>query len=158
MTSSAADLRITPGDLGDERVLALLREHLAGMRASSPADAVYALDVSGLAAPEVTFFTAWEAEALVGCGALKALTPHHGEIKSMRTAAAHLRKGVAARVLEHLLDLARSRGYRTVSLETGSGPAFEAALSLYRKRGFVEGEAFGEYTPSAFNRFFHLEI
>lgn len=158
MALDAGDLRIVPGDLADDRVLALLREHMAGMRANSPADAVYALDVSGLVAPEVSFFTAWEGEALVGCGALKALTPHHGEIKSMRTAAAHLRKGVAARVLEHLLDLARSRGYRTVSLETGSGPAFEAALTLYRKRGFVEGEAFGEYAPSAFNQFFHLEL
>ena len=151
-------LRIVPGDLTDARVIALLRDHLAGMQASSPPGAVYALDLSALQAPEIAFFAAWRGEEVLGCGAIKQLGQRSGEIKSMRTAAAHLRQGVAARILEHLLAVARDRGYRRLSLETGSGPAFEPALALYRRYGFVNGPAFGDYLDSAFNQFLHLDL
>lgn len=152
-------MTILPGDLADPRVLDLLREHLAGMHASSPPGSVYALDLSGLQAPEIAFFTVWDADGeLLGCGALKQLDAAAGEIKSMRTRAAHLRKGAAARMLDHLLALARARGYSRVSLETGSGPAFEPALALYRKFGFVNGGAFGDYVASEFNQFLHLDL
>jgi len=151
-------VRIIPGDFEDEQVRELLRVHLAGMHASSPPGTVHALDLSGLRTPEISFFTAWEGTSLVGMGALKQLTHASGEIKSMRTQGDHLRRGVAAQILAHLLALARSRGYRRVSLETGTGPAFEAALALYRKTGFVNGECFGEYEPSEFNQFLHLEL
>jgi putative acetyltransferase len=157
MTPPAA-IAIVPGDLTDPRVLALLREHLAGMHASSPPGSVYALDVSGLQRPDVTFVVAWEGDEVLGCGALKELDARHGELKSMRTTAAHLRRGVGAKILEHLLGLARARGYQRVSLETGTGPAFEPALALYRRRGFTNGEAFGEYVASEFNQFLHLEL
>lgn len=146
------------GDLDDPRVVALLREHLAGMHASSPPGSVYALDLSALRAPDIAFFAAWHGDEAFGCGALKHLDDAHGELKSMRTAAAHLRQGVGARVLEHLLAVARARGYRRVSLETGSGAAFEPALALYRRYGFANGEPFGEYAPSAFNQFLHLDL
>ncbi|MBM4385415.1 MAG: GNAT family N-acetyltransferase [Deltaproteobacteria bacterium] len=151
-------MRITPGDFDDPRVLELLRLHLAGMHESSPPGSVYALDLSGLKSPDVSFFAAWEDAALVGMGALKELASAHGELKSMRTHPAHLRRGVAARILEHLIALARERGYRRVSLETGTGPAFEPALALYRRRGFAFGEKFGDYEASAFNVFMHLEL
>lgn len=151
-------MRILPGDFADARVIALLREHLAGMHASSPVCSVHALDLSGLQSPDIAFFTSWRGEELLGCGALKHLDDRTGELKSMRTAAAHLRKGVAAGLLEHLLSVARSRGYRRVSLETGSGPAFEPALALYRRYGFVPGEAFGDYEATPFNQFFHLTL
>lgn len=151
-------LRIALGDFGDVRVLALLRAHLEGMHGSSPPGSVYALGAAALQAPEIAFFTAWRGEALLGCAALKHLSAAGGEIKSMRTAAAHLRQGVASQLLEHLLSLARSRGYRRVSLETGSGPAFEPALSLYRRYGFVNGDAFGDYEATAFNQFLHLDL
>lgn len=151
-------IRIVPGDFSDPRVLALLREHLAGMHENSPPGSVYALDTSALQAPELNFVTAWQGDELVGCGALKQLNASSGELKSMRTAAAHLRRGVASRLLEHLLALARSRGYVRVSLETGSGPAFEPALSLYRKYGFENGTAFGEYRATSFNQFLHLKL
>ena len=150
--------RITAGDFSDARVLGLLREHLEGMHANSPAASIYALDLSGLQVPEIAFFCVWESEQLLGCGALKQLDAANGELKSMRTASAHLRKGVGALMLEHLLELARSRGYRRVSLETGSGPAFEPALTLYRRYGFVNGPAFGDYVASEFNQFLHLEL
>jgi putative acetyltransferase len=149
---------IRPGDLDDPRVVALLREHLAAMHASSPPGSVYALDLSGLQSPAITFLTIWDREDLVGCGALKHLDDKTAELKSMRTAAAQLRRGAGARMLEQLLVIARARRYRRVSLETGSGPAFEPALALYRKYGFVPGAAFGDYAATAFNQFLHLEL
>jgi len=151
-------MQIVPGDFGDARVLDLLRAHLDGMHANSPPGNVFALDLSGLKAPEVSFYTAWDGDALTGMGALKALGDGSGEIKSMRTHDAHLRKGVGARLLEHILAEARTRRYHRLSLETGSGPAFDAALRLYRRFGFVEGGAFGEYEKSEFNQFFHLDL
>ena len=147
---SAAAITIVPGDFTNPRVVALLREHLDGMNASSPPGSVYALDLVALRSPDITFVTAWQGEELLGFGAMKQLDAAHGELKSMRTAAAHLRKGVGAKILEHLLALARTRGYRRVSLETGSGAAFEPALALYRRYGFTSGSPFGDYaaTPS----------
>jgi putative acetyltransferase len=153
-----ARMRIAPGDLDDPRVLALLRRHLEGMHASSPPGTVFALDLAGLKAPGISFFAAWDGDTLLGMGALKALDPVSGEIKSMRTDAAHLRKGVGAAMLEHLIGIARERGYRRISLETGSGPAFEPALALYRKRGFVNGEAFADYREGPFNQYLHLDL
>ncbi len=151
-------MQMIRADFADPQVLALLREHLLGMSASSPPGAVYALDPAGLQDPAVELWCAWNAGTLLGCGALKALDPRHAELKSMRTAAAHLRQGVGTRILGHLLDLARARGYHRVSLETGSGPAFEPALMLYRKAGFRPGPAFADYEASAFNQFLHLEL
>jgi putative acetyltransferase len=151
-------VRIVPGDLSDPRVLELLSAHLAGMRAISPPDSVYALDLSGLSAPGVTFWTLWDGDALLGIGALKELDATSGELKSMRTDPGHLRRGVGARMLEHLLALARARGYRRVSLETGTGAEFEPALALYRRYGFANGAAFGDYQATRFNQFLHLDL
>jgi putative acetyltransferase len=149
---------IRPGDFDDDRVKALLARHLEGMHASSPPGHVFALDWSGLQKPEISFYTLWEGEELLGFGALKELGPRAGEIKSMRTADAHLRKGVAAAILNHQIAEARRRGYTRVSLETGSGAAFEPALSLYRSHGFTQGDAFADYEKSPFNQFLHLEL
>jgi putative acetyltransferase len=149
---------IKPGDFDDDRVRALLTRHLEGMHASSPPGHVFALDWSALQKPEISFYALWEDEQLLGFGALKALGPRAGEIKSMRTADAHLRRGVAAAILDHIIDEARRRGYERLSLETGSGAAFEPALELYRKYGFTEGGAFGDYQKSPFNQFLHLDL
>jgi putative acetyltransferase len=149
---------IKPGDFGDDRVKALLARHLEGMHASSPPGHVFALDWSGLQQPEISFYALWEGDELLGFGALKQLEPRAGEIKSMRTADAHLRQGVAAAILEHIIAEARQRGYTRLSLETGSGPDFEPALALYRRYGFAEGSAFGDYEKSPFNQFLHLDL
>lgn len=149
---------IRPGDLHDPRVIELLREHLAGMHANSPPGSVYALDVSGLQDPAIAFFTIWSEDQLLGCGALKQLDAYTGELKSMRTAARHLRRGVGARMLHHLLELARARGYTRVCLETGSGPTFEPAIAMYRKHGFEPGPAFGDYVATEFNQFLYLTL
>jgi len=149
---------IKPGDFDDDRVKALLTRHLEGMHANSPPGHVFALDWSGLQAAEISFYALWEGEELLGFGALKELDSSSGEIKSMRTADAHLRKGVAAAILDHIIVEARRRGYTRLSLETGSGAAFEPALALYRRRGFTSGGAFGGYEKSPFNQFLHLDL
>lgn len=151
-------MNILEGELENEQVVALLHAHLAGMHESGPPGSVYALDLEGLKAPEISFYTAWQGAGLLGVGALKELARDAGEIKSMRTDPAHVRKGVAAALLEHMLGVGRARGYRRLSLETGSGPPFDPALSLYRKYGFVNGGAFGGYVASDFNQFLHLDL
>ncbi|MFV0296484.1 MAG: GNAT family N-acetyltransferase, partial [Hyphomicrobiaceae bacterium] len=112
-------MRIIEADLDEAQVLALLGLHLAGMHATSPPGNVHALDLSGLRHPSVSFFTAWDGDVLLGMGALKELDSMTGELKSMRTHPDHLRKGVAATILAHLVELGRRRGYRRLSLETG---------------------------------------
>ena len=119
---------------------------------------MFALDWSGLQTPDISFYAWWEGEDLVGVGALKALGPLEGEVESMRTADAHLRRGVGTAILDHIIAEARRRGHRSLSLETGSGPAFEAALTLYRRYGFREGGAFDGCEKSSFNQFLHLEL
>jgi putative acetyltransferase len=149
---------IREDDLEGEAVRRLLALHLAGMQAASPPEFSFALDLSGLKAPGITVWSAWEGGAIAGVGALKMLGEGAGEVKSMRTAPAFLRRGVAAALLEHIIGEARLRGLRRLSLETGSGPEFEAALALYRKRGFVDGEPFADYAPSPFNQFLHMAL
>ena len=151
-------LSIRDDDLSGAAARALLALHLSGMHASSPPGHVFALDLSGLRAPDVTVWTAWDGHSLAGIGALKDLGDGTGEIKSMRTDPLHLRKGVAASLLDHIVAEARSRGLARLSLETGRGPAFDPALALYRKRGFMDGEPFGDYEPSDFNQFLHLPL
>lgn len=150
--------RITLVDFDDDQIKRLLARHLDGMHASSPPGHVFALDWSGLQQPEVSFYALWEGAELLGFGALKALGDQSGEIKSMRTADAHLRQGVGAALLDHIIGAARRRGYTRLSLETGSGEAFEPAVALYRSRGFTTGAAFGTYEQSPFNQFLHLAM
>jgi putative acetyltransferase len=128
------------------------------MRANSPPEHVFALDVSGLKVPEVTVWTVRQGDRVISIGALKELDSSSGELKSMRTHPDHLRQGVAALLLDHMIATARTRGWKKLSLETGCGPAFEPALNLYRNRGFVEGAAFSDYEKSPFNQFFHLSL
>lgn len=138
-------MHIRSGELDHPEVIALLREHLRGMAELSPPESVHALDLDRLKRPDVTFWSAWEQENLLGCGALKQLDVEHGEIKSMRTATAHRRRGVAAALLEHLLGEAGRRRYRRLSLETGSMEGFEPARSLYARYGFDYCGPFADY-------------
>ena len=136
----------------------LVRLHLDGMHAHSPPSNVFALDLSALMAPEVSVWSAWHTNQIAGIGALKNLGSGRGELKSMRTHPDFLRRGVAAALLEHIINVARSKGMTRLSLETGSGEYFEPALSLYRRRGFVDGAEFADYKRSAFNQFLHLTL
>lgn len=128
------------------------------MHAASPPGNVFALDVSGLQVPEITVWTAWCDGRVASVGAIKLLADGTAEVKSMRTHPDFTRKGAAAAILDTIMAFARRRGVTRLSLETGSGPAFEPALALYRHRGFVSGAAFGDYEATAFNQFFHLEM
>lgn len=138
-------MEIKLDDLNGHEVSQLLLEHLQSMRRISPPESVHALDVDGLRKPDVTFWTVWENGELLGCGALKELDHEHGEVKSMRTASRHLRKGVARKLLEYILDEARRRGYRRISLETGSQKEFEPAHHLYSSCGFTFCDPFADY-------------
>lgn len=145
--------RIIVDDLSGAPVRALLETHFAGMLANSPADSCHFLDLDGLNGPDVTFWSIHCDDDLAGCGALKMLDERHGEIKSMRTAEGHLRQGAAARMLEHIMAEARQRNLARLSLETGSGEAFDPAINLYRRFGFVDCAPFGEYRGDPFSRF-----
>lgn len=138
-------------DLRGEAIHALLHEHLAMAAQNSPPGAVHALDLDSLRAPEVTFWSVYDGEQLAGCGALREIAPTHGELKSMRTATAFLRQGVAARLMEHMLATARERGYRRLSLETGNNEAFAPARRLYERFGFVRCMPFGSYVDDGFS-------
>ncbi|MFD3450371.1 GNAT family N-acetyltransferase [Microbacteriaceae bacterium 4G12] len=145
-------------DLTGSEVIALIGEHLQGMAHHSPPESIHALNIEGLKKPEITFWSVWEEEELVGCGALKELDYQHGEIKSMRTSSAHLRKGVARRILEHIIEEAKQRGYQRLSLETGSMTAFEPARRLYASFGFQYCKPFSDYVEDPNSVFMTKEL
>jgi putative acetyltransferase len=155
---SIAPLVIREDDLSNSTTRDLVRLHLEGMHAHSPPGSVFALDFTGLTSPKVTVWTVWHGDAIAGMGALKNLGDGTGEVKSMRTHPDFLRRGVASALLEHIIGVARERRMARLSLETGNGPPFDPALLLYRRRGFVDGDAFADYKRSAFNQFLHLNL
>ncbi len=138
-------MKIKLDDLSSGEMADLISEHLAGMYLTSPPESIHALGLEELRKPGVTVWSAWENGELLGCGALKELDSQHGEIKSMRTAAAHLRKGTARALLAFIIDEARKRGYRRLSLETGSMEAFSPARKLYESFGFTYCPPFADY-------------
>lgn len=139
-------------------VAALIAFHTGESRASTPQENAHALDAAALVDPAITFFTARDGGTLLGMAALRELAPDHAELKSMRTASAALRRGVGRALLDHLIAIARARGYARLSLETGTAPMFDAANRLYERAGFVDGEPFGGYPPSAHNRFMTMVL
>ena len=146
------------GGLDHPAVVDLLAYHHRTAHAAMPPGYAYALDLAGLQAPEVSFWTLWDGDAPAGIGALRTFSENEAEIKSMRTAPTHLRRGVARALLTQLLALARERGHAQVSLETGTGPSFDAAGALYEAFGFVDCPAFGGYRPSPHNRYMTLTL
>lgn len=146
-------MEIEIDDLSSGDVLKLLDEHLKDMYATSPAESVHALDVDALKAPEVTFFSAWENEQLLGCAAIKKLNATHVELKSMRTSSIARKSGVASNLLNHILEIVRSQSYERISLETGSGDYFIAARNLYEKFGFSYCEPFADYIEDPSSKF-----
>lgn len=151
-------MRIERDEVWRPEVVALVEYHLRSMHEISPPDSVFALDLSGLKHADVTFWTAWDGEDLLGMGGLKQLDPEHGEIKSMRTAPTALRRGVARAMLDHIVREARARGYRRLSLETGSNAPFAPAWALYERAGFLPCAPFGNYSDIRFSRYFSIEL
>ena len=144
-TPSEPSMTIRLDDLAGPEIRELLEEHLRNMHEISPPESVHALDLEKLRKPEITFWTAWSGTELLGCGALKELDRDHGEIKSMRTASAHRRQGVAHAMLKHIVEEAQRRSYHRLSLETGSQEDFEPAQKLYQRFGFTFCPPFGDY-------------
>ena len=151
-------LRIELDDLSRPPVIALLEEHLRNMYEVTPPDKVFAFNASKLKAPEISFWTAWDGEALLGCAALKELSPTQGEIKSMRTPSALRRTGAGRALLNHIIEVARSRGYRAVYLETGCQSAFVPAQTLYGSAGFTRCGPFGSYSENGNSVFMSLSL
>lgn len=146
-------MQIVAGGLEHPQVQALLEAHLRSSQSHSPPGSVHALNLDALRHPSIRFWAAWDGEDLMGCGALKTLTPAHGELKSMRTADAHLRKGVARQMLDHIEAAARAMGLRQISLETGSHAPFAAARALYASAGFVACPPFAGYVLDPYSAF-----
>jgi putative acetyltransferase len=146
------DIRI--GELRNEEVIALLKEHHDDMLSQSPPERVHALDLSALESTDVTFWSYWVNQKLAGMGALKELEKEHGEIKAMRTSINHLRKSIARKLLEHIINQANIRSYKKLSLETGTMDAFLPRQRPYRQFGFQECEPFGNYKEDPYSMFY----
>jgi putative acetyltransferase len=151
-------MRIEVDDVSRPQVLALLDEHLRNMHEITPPDQVFAFEAQQLKGPGIIFWTAWEDDILLGCAALKELSPTEGEVKSMRTSASLRRRGTGRVLLDHILDVSRRMGYRELFLETGSHPAFTPARALYRSAGFRECGPFGSYKDNGFSIFMSLRL
>jgi putative acetyltransferase len=152
------EVQIAPADLADPQVRDLIAFHQGAMIAGSPPGHSFALNLSGLQTPDITVWAVHVEGRVAAIGALKRIDPERGEVKSMRTHPDFLRRGLAAALLETIIADARQQGLTVLSLETGSGPVFEPALALYRQRGFTNGEAFADYTLTAFNQCLHLAL
>jgi putative acetyltransferase len=151
-------MNIVPGDFSDPHVLDLLRLHHATARAASPLGSTHALDLSGLQAPDISFWAAWDSETLMAIGALKRLTADHGEVKSMHTPEILRGRGAGSGMLRHIIAAAEARGYLRLSLETGSMAYFEPARALYRRHGFRDCAPFADYAPDPNSVFMTLDL
>lgn len=140
-------MQLREDDLSGPEIAALLREHLDDMHAATPPESVHALDLDALREADITFWTVWERDELLGCGALKDLDGRNGEVKSMRTVMAHRRRGVARVLLGEMVRVARERAYHALYLETGSMAEFASARALYERTGFEYCGPFADYRP-----------
>ena len=146
-------MKIILDDLSGTEIAAFLDEHVQQMRAITPLKSKYALDLDALRAPDITFWSVRDGDAVVGCGALKRLDPGHAEVKSMRTSPLRQRSGIASRLLEHIITEAQRRGFTQLSLETGTDEFFTPARKLYEKYAFTYCAPFADYQPSPHNTF-----
>lgn len=151
-------LNIKIDDLSSNAIAEFLQAHIDDMRSISPPESKHALDLEGLRQPDITFWSVFLGEELVGCGALKVLAPQHGEIKSMRTGASARGQGVATAMLRHIVAEARARGYRRLSLETGAMDFFKPAHRLYRRHGFKHCGPFAGYKEDPNSLFMSLAL
>ena len=146
-------MRIVVDDLSGPEIADFLNDHVDQMRSITPIEAAYALDLDGLRRPEITFWSVWDEDRLVGCGAIKQLDAGHAELKSMRTAPARRRSGIGALLLTHIIGESQRLGFARLSLETGSDEFFQPARSLYERFGFAYCEPFGDYRPDQLSVF-----
>jgi putative acetyltransferase len=151
-------MHIIEGDFSDPRVVDLVHAHLSRARAETAAGSAHALDLGGLASPDISFWTIWEGDVLLGCGALKRLSAEHGEVKSMFTEPSQRRQGAGRAMLRHIITTARAGAMSRLSLETGSWDYFRPAHAFYRSHGFVACEPFADYAPDPNSVFMSLDL
>jgi putative acetyltransferase len=151
-------MRISPGDFGDPRIVALLDTHVTNARAETAQGSAHALDLAGLQSPDVQFWAIWDDEELLGVGALKHLSPNLGEVKSMHTAQSTRRRGAGSAMLRHIIESARTSGMTRLSLETGSWDYFTPARTFYKRHGFIECAPFGDYVEDPNSIFMTLDL
>jgi putative acetyltransferase len=151
-------MRIIQGDLSDPRVVDLLNIHLTSARAETAPGSDHALDLAGLQSPDISFWTIWDDETLLGVGALRRLSADHGEVKSMHTAQSMRGRGAGSAMLRHIIATARASGMSRLSLETGSWEYFQPARVFYRSHGFVECPPFAEYVLDPNSVFMSLDL
>jgi putative acetyltransferase len=151
-------MRIIQGDFSDPRVVDLLHIHLTSARAATAPGSAHALDLTGLQSPDISFWTIWDDESLLGAGALKRLSADHGEVKSMYTVQSMRRSGAGSAMLRHIIATARASGMSRLSLETGSWDYFLPAQALYRSHGFVECPPFADYVLDPNSVFMSLDL
>jgi putative acetyltransferase len=151
-------IRVIQGDLSDPRVINLLHTHVTSARAETAAGSAHALDLTKLQSPDISLWTIWDDEMLMGIGALKRLSADHGEVKSMHTAQSMRRRGAGRAMLLHIIAAARARGMARLSLETGSWEYFRPARELYRIHGFVECPPFADYVLDPNSVFMSLDL
>jgi putative acetyltransferase len=150
--------RMTQGDFSDPRVVDLVHSHLSRARAETAVGSAHALELSELQSPDITFWTMWDDETLIGIGALKRLSADHGEVKSMHIVESMRQKGAGRAMLNHIIAAARAREMSRLSLETGSGKYFQPAQALYRSSGFVECPPFADYVLDPNSVFMSLDL
>ncbi|MEA3322500.1 MAG: GNAT family N-acetyltransferase [Bacillota bacterium] len=138
-------MKIKIDDVTHPTVIAFVEEHMRNLNLLSPPESNHYLDLEALRKPDVTFWSVWEGEEVIGCGALKELNAMSGEVKSMRTSSSHLRKGIGRQILQSIIDKAHERGYQNLYLETGSMEAFYPAQKLYKSFGFNYCQPFADY-------------
>lgn len=151
-------MKIIQGNFSDPRVVDLLHVHLTSAKAETAPGSAHALDLSGLQSPDISFWTIWDGETLLGFGALKRLSADHGEVKSMHTAQQVRGRGVGSAMLRHIIATARASGMSRLSLETGSWEYFRPARDLYRSHGFVECPPFADYVLDPNSVFMSLDL
>jgi len=151
-------MRIVPGDFTDPRVIQLLETHLVTARAETAPGSAHALELAALQSRDISFWTIWDGQTLLGIGALKRLSPDHGEIKSMHTARSMRRRGTGSAMLRHIIAEARACAMSRLSLETGTWDYFQPARALYKSHGFVECPPFANYEPDPNSVFMTLDL
>ena len=151
-------MRIIEGDFTDPRVVELVKTHFTTARAETAEGSAHALDLSGLQAPEISFWSIWDADELLGVGALKRLSPQHGEVKSMHVITTRRGQGAGRAMLDHIVEVAKAEGMTRLSLETGSKEYFRAARAFYRRNGFADCPPFADYRSDANSVFMSLDL
>ena len=149
---------IREDDPASDAAMQLITAHLEHSAEHSPATSMHTLDIASLKAPDIAFWTIWAGSKLAGCGALKELDRHHGELKSMHTAEPFRGNGIGGRMAAHIISEARRRAYERLSLETGSMDAFAPARALYRRLGFRECPPFAQYRLDPNSVFMTLDL